>query len=79
MVVCAKLASFLHRETYIERNEGEKVNDRNDRAIRVSTIWYSNHLNNAIKVILLTDDKDNKQKALDEGIPAFSGRSCFFP
>ncbi|KAK6620525.1 hypothetical protein RUM43_010817 [Polyplax serrata] len=61
-----------HKETYIERNEGEKVNDRNDRAIRVSTIWYSNHLNNAIKVILLTDDKDNKQKALDEGIPAFS-------
>ncbi|XP_025988925.2 exosome complex exonuclease RRP44 [Solenopsis invicta] len=59
-----------HRETYIEREPGEKTNDRNDRAIRVAVKWYNTHLNddNNIKIVLLTDDAENKARAAEEGI-----------
>ncbi|XP_071186969.1 exosome complex exonuclease RRP44 [Salvelinus alpinus] len=62
-----------HRETYIEREQGESANDRNDRAIRISTKWYSDHLNNTptdkgLKVVLLTNDRGNKEKAEDSGL-----------
>ena len=33
-----------HKDTFIERNPGESVNDRNDRAIRVASKWYHDHL-----------------------------------
>ena len=32
------------RETYVERKAGESANDRNDRAIRVASLWYNQHL-----------------------------------
>ncbi|XP_038842160.1 exosome complex exonuclease RRP44 [Salvelinus namaycush] len=62
-----------HRETYIEREQGESANDRNDRAIRISTKWYSDHLNNiptdmGLKVVLLTNDRGNKEKAEESGL-----------
>ncbi|XP_012533030.1 exosome complex exonuclease RRP44 [Monomorium pharaonis] len=60
-----------HRETYIEREPGEKTNDRNDRAIRVAVKWYNTHLNsddNNVKIVLLTDDMENKARAAEEGI-----------
>uniref|UniRef100_A0AAZ3REJ5 Protein DIS3 homolog n=1 Tax=Oncorhynchus tshawytscha TaxID=74940 RepID=A0AAZ3REJ5_ONCTS len=63
-----------HRETYIEREQGESANDRNDRAIRISTKWYSDHLNNTpttdkrLKVVLLTNDRGNKEKAEESGL-----------
>uniref|UniRef100_A0A674C241 DIS3 homolog, exosome endoribonuclease and 3'-5' exoribonuclease n=1 Tax=Salmo trutta TaxID=8032 RepID=A0A674C241_SALTR len=58
-----------HRETYIEREQGESANDRNDRAIRISTKWYSDHLNNkGLKVVLLTNDRGNKEKAEEAGL-----------
>ncbi|KAK6325738.1 hypothetical protein J4Q44_G00050800 [Coregonus suidteri] len=62
-----------HRETYIEREQGESANDRNDRAIRVSTKWYSDHLKNTptdegLKVVLLTNDRGNKEKAEKSGL-----------
>ncbi|PNF38325.1 Exosome complex exonuclease RRP44 [Cryptotermes secundus] len=66
-----------HKDTYVEREPGEKVNDRNDRAIRVSVAWYESHLMSSqadrrkrdrVKVILLTDDVDSKQKAENEGL-----------
>ncbi|XP_077277827.1 exosome complex exonuclease RRP44-like protein Dis3 [Temnothorax americanus] len=60
-----------HRETYIEREPGEKVNDRNDRAIRVAVKWYDTHLNSDgdnVKVILLTDDVENRTRAAEEGL-----------
>ncbi|XP_011633997.1 exosome complex exonuclease RRP44 [Pogonomyrmex barbatus] len=60
-----------HRETYIEREPGEKINDRNDRAIRVAVKWYNTHLNsddNNIKIILLTDDVGNQTHAVEEGL-----------
>ncbi|XP_014501297.1 exosome complex exonuclease RRP44 homolog A isoform X3 [Vigna radiata var. radiata] len=47
---------------------GETKNDRNDRAIRVATQWYQNHLGGAVKVLLITNDRENKRKASEEGI-----------
>ncbi|KAK1342058.1 LOW QUALITY PROTEIN: hypothetical protein QTO34_016811 [Cnephaeus nilssonii] len=66
-----------HRETYIEQKQGENSNDRNDRAIRVAAKWYNEHLKkmsaeNQLQVILITNDRKNKEKALEEGIPAFT-------
>lgn len=60
----------------------ESANDRNDRAIRKATTWYENHLNKSIKetqgrkikVVLLTDDNENRSKAELEGITTFSVR-----
>ena len=69
-------------ETYVLRNEGESINDRNDRAIRQAAKWYADHLAAAVKayrkdrkcpaVVVLTDDKDNLSKARTEGVPASS-------
>lgn len=65
-----------HKETYIEQEQGENANDRNDRAIRVAAKWYNEHLKmsaeNQLQVILITNDKKNKEKAAEEGIPAFT-------
>lgn len=63
-----------HRETFIEREPGESANDRNDRAIRVAAKWYSQHLQTTpsdeegLKVVLLTNDLGNKQKAEDSSL-----------
>lgn len=68
---------FFSRDTYVERTPGESSNDRNDRAIRVATKWYDDHLalnkSNQIRAVLLTDDKNNRSKAQDMGILACSG------
>ncbi|OXB66932.1 hypothetical protein ASZ78_014093 [Callipepla squamata] len=65
-----------HRETYIEQQQGESSNDRNDRAIRVAVKWYCEHLkkmqNEDVQVIFLTNDRNNKEKALEEGITAYT-------
>ncbi|XP_070553170.1 exosome complex exonuclease RRP44-like [Ptychodera flava] len=65
-----------HRETYIEREAGESANDRNDRAIRVCVKWYGEHLSkqkkNEIKVVLLTNDLANRNKAREEGLLAYT-------
>lgn len=68
-----------HKDTYVERQPGESANDRNDRAIRVATQWYEKHLKLSaaddeaeIRVILLTDDVNNRTKALEMGITAVS-------
>ena len=59
----------FHKETYIERDANESINDRNDRAIRVATNWYSKHFGNyGNKVMLLTNDVQNLQKAQKDGI-----------
>uniref|UniRef100_A0A9J7YVE9 Exosome complex exonuclease RRP44 n=1 Tax=Cyprinus carpio carpio TaxID=630221 RepID=A0A9J7YVE9_CYPCA len=62
-----------HRETFIEREPGESANDRNDRAIRVAAKWYADHLakktnGGSLKVVLLTDDRANKEKAEQYGL-----------
>lgn len=63
----------LCRDTYVERVAGESANDRNDRAIRVATAWYEKHLKlnereQPIRVVLLSDDRKNLEKAREEGI-----------
>lgn len=56
----------------MERLPGETANDRNDRAIRVATKWYDEHLSyskkHKIRAILLTDDAGNRKKAQEDGI-----------
>lgn len=59
-----------HRDTYVKDMRGETKNDRNDRAIRVAAQWYQKHLGGAVKVLLITNDKENKRKASEEGICA---------
>ncbi|KAI8424163.1 hypothetical protein MSG28_002753 [Choristoneura fumiferana] len=67
-----------HRDTYVERNPGEKQNDRNDRAIREAASWYATHLstNNAAgsfpQIVLLTDDESNRNLAQEKGITCCS-------
>ena len=67
-----------HKEAFVERREGESVNDRNDRAIRQCVHWYNQHLaaakgdDSVVRVILLTNDRDNKQKATAAGLEAFT-------
>ena len=77
---------FCYRDTYIEREPGEKVNDRNDRAIRVATAWYASHLFPSqegerkaarVRVILLTDDAENKVKAENEDLLVTSGNYMY--
>jgi hypothetical protein len=42
-------------------------------AIRVATQWYQRHLGRNTKVMLITNDKDNKKKATEEGLSAETG------
>jgi exosome complex exonuclease DIS3/RRP44 len=64
------------RETYIERRAGESANDRNDRAIRVASLWYQRHLQEAglpgRQIVILSDDKMNRQLAADEDLESYS-------
>ncbi|KAK2185620.1 hypothetical protein NP493_229g01009 [Ridgeia piscesae] len=71
----------FHKDTYVEREPGESSNDRNDRAIRTAAKWYQKHLQlcaedagiaNEMKVVLLTNDTDNRNKAKAEGIMAYT-------
>lgn len=64
-----------HQDTYIEREPKESANDRNDRAIRVSALWYKKHLKfsgKEHKIVLLTSDAGNKEKAVGLGITCHS-------
>ncbi|XP_013415893.1 exosome complex exonuclease RRP44 [Lingula anatina] len=63
----------FHKDTYVERQPRETANDRNDRAIRTAAKWFQTHLfNTGVKVILLTNDADNKVKASQDGVTAFT-------
>ena len=59
------------RETYIKQEQGESPNDRNDRAIRVGTAWYVQRLPQ-MKIFLLTNDAENRRKALSNHLDAMS-------
>ncbi|XP_077231136.1 ribonuclease II family protein [Tasmannia lanceolata] len=59
-----------HKDTYIKAMVGESPNDRNDRAIRMAARWYQSHLGGNMRVLLITNDKENKRKATEEGISA---------
>ncbi|XP_073988911.1 exosome complex exonuclease RRP44-like protein Dis3 [Rhodnius prolixus] len=61
------------RETYIEREPGESINDRNDKAIRTAALWYQLHLGpKNIKSVLLSEDAANREKAVEMDITALS-------
>ena len=63
-------------ETYVRRDQGETINDRNDRAVRKAVRWYSSHLEEVARsggrpkscpaVVMLSDDRENIRKARDE-------------
>ncbi|XP_022143443.1 exosome complex exonuclease RRP44 homolog A-like [Momordica charantia] len=59
-----------HKDTYVKEMSGESKNDRNDRAIRVATQWYQKHLGGATRVLVVINDRENKRKAIEEGIYA---------
>jgi exosome complex exonuclease DIS3/RRP44 len=69
-------------ETYVVRDPGESINDRNDRALRRAVLWYSDHLQQAVgsidkarscpTIVMLSDDKDNLRKAKSDKISASS-------
>ncbi|XP_078402118.1 exosome complex exonuclease RRP44 [Cetorhinus maximus] len=65
-----------HKDTYIEQEQGESANDRNDRAIRVAVKWYNEHLKKSntlqLQVILITNDRKNKERAVEDGLVAFT-------
>jgi exosome complex exonuclease DIS3/RRP44 len=67
-------------ETYVVREQGETINDRNDRAVRKAVSWYGEHLRQALRlskratqcptIIMLSDDKENLRKAKAENLSA---------
>ncbi|ESZ93918.1 mitotic control protein dis3 [Sclerotinia borealis F-4128] len=72
-------------ETYVVRETGESINDRNDRAVRRAVKWYGEHITQAVNaaggrskktpaVVMLSDDKENLIKAKRDGIQACSLR-----
>lgn len=71
-------------ETYILREQGETINDRNDRAVRKATEWYQKHIKQAANarnsqripaIVMITEDKENLQKGINDGISCSSLRS----
>ncbi|EIW68849.1 hypothetical protein TREMEDRAFT_63316 [Tremella mesenterica DSM 1558] len=68
------------RETATYQDEvegkGESVNDRNDRAIRKTLHFYTDHLKSSVNspplLVLLSDDKRNREIAQEEGLVAIS-------
>ncbi|KUI60388.1 Exosome complex exonuclease dis3 [Cytospora mali] len=64
-------------ETYVARETGETVNDRNDRAVRRAVKWYSEHLaktkaKKVPTVVMISNDRENLRKAREEGSAACS-------
>ncbi|KAF2869881.1 hypothetical protein BDV95DRAFT_497669 [Massariosphaeria phaeospora] len=71
----------FRQETYIARDSGETINDRNDRAVRKAVQWYNQHITEAVAsrskkqkrvpaVVMISDDRDNLRKAKSDGVPA---------
>jgi exosome complex exonuclease DIS3/RRP44 len=65
-------------ETAVKRDEGETINDRNDRAVRRAADWYQSHLirseGHTPAIVILTDDQANQAKAKAEGLTVSSLR-----
>ncbi|KAE9980909.1 hypothetical protein BLS_008099 [Venturia inaequalis] len=66
-------------ETYVTRESGETINDRNDRAVRRAVAWYHEHLQKAVKkaskcpsIVMISDDRDCLRKAKAEKISGLS-------
>ena len=74
-----------HAETYVTRSEemgDASVNDRNDRAIRRVVAWFRDRLAEAddgkhgaefaVRVVLVTNDRECLRRAQNEGMPAYT-------
>ncbi len=61
------LPNELVNFTCLNRDEGEIMNDYNDRLIRKATLYLTNNISNS-KVILLTNDHGNYNKSLLLGL-----------
>lgn len=74
----------FRRETFVERLEGESINDRNDRAVRAACIWYKHHMMKAVEgtryvcpnIVMLSDDRANLAKAAADGVESYSSMFC---
>ncbi|KAJ4380496.1 exosome catalytic subunit dis3 [Didymella sp. IMI 355093] len=73
----------FRQETHIARDQGETINDRNDRAVRRAVQWYNQHITDAVAarsktqkriptVVMITDDRDNLRKAKAEKVPGIT-------
>lgn len=62
-----------HHEAFVQAEEGETPNDRNDRAIRAAALWYQTHLPGR-RIVLVSNDTDNRRKAIEAGLSAVSAR-----
>ncbi|KAG8690408.1 exosome catalytic subunit dis3 [Ceratobasidium sp. 423] len=70
----------FHAQTAVVRQPEETPNDRNDRGIRLSASWYAKHYTTAWghrsspgpEIVLLTDDAENRRKAIKDGIKTLS-------
>lgn len=66
----------FRQETFVERQQGESMNDKNDRAIRTACAWYRVHLDETMsksseivpQVLLLSNDNDCLRKARELGV-----------
>eukprot|EP00752_Nemacystus_decipiens_P011314 g10054.t1 len=65
-------ANEHHSETFPEQIKGETPNDRNDRAIRIATSWFSQQLDDSAAVTLLTNDRANLAMAREADIRAMT-------
>lgn len=61
-------------ETYVRRDEGETINDRNDRAVRRAAKWYQEHIprKKCPAIVLLTNDRANLDKCKRDGVTALT-------
>lgn len=66
-------ANEHHTDTFVKAEEGETPNDRNDRAIRTAALWYKSHLP-GVRVVMISNDVDNRRRALEAGLEAFSAK-----
>jgi exosome complex exonuclease DIS3/RRP44 len=70
----------FHRDTNVRRLPGETPNDLNDRAIRGVARFYQRTVNASrrgktpVRVVLFSDDAENRRRALSEGLEAESSR-----
>ena len=73
---CYTFENEHHSGASIVDQPGESPNDRNDRAIRKATDWYTNHTVDSRgtkpSVVLLTNDRDNQRKARTAGLHCLS-------
>ncbi|EKX46629.1 hypothetical protein GUITHDRAFT_162889 [Guillardia theta CCMP2712] len=65
-------ANEHHNDTFVKELPGESPNDCNDRAIRVAAAWFQRQLEGEREVFLLTNDRDCRSRAIEQGISCYT-------